>query len=171
MTLEESLARKDIPKEIKQAQTLLDIPYLSFEGTVRMGQLLVHTDLAREIQCIFEELLERKFPIEKMIPVVAFDWNDDASMAANNTSAFNYRVIHGTDRLSNHSFGRALDINPVQNPYVRPDGTTVPQNASYESRKQGTITHETADLFRSRGWEWGGDWRQFKDWQHFEKPA
>lgn len=169
MTLDEALVGKDIPQEIKQEQTLLDIPYASFEGDVRTGQLLIHIDLAEEARSIFEELCERKFPIEKMIPVVAFNWNDDASMAANNTSGFNYRTIFGTMKFSQHATGRAIDINPALNPYIR-GFFVAPPGASYDTTIPGTITEEIAELFKTRGWEWGGDWTTWKDWQHFEKP-
>ena len=169
MTLEESLAGKDIPEEIKRAQVLLDIPYLSFEEDIRTGQLVIHIDLVKEIELIFKELLERKFPIEKMVPVAVFNWNDNTSMAANNTSGFNYRTIFGTMRFSHHATGRAIDINPALNPYVR--GVFIaPPGAVYDTKVRGTVTEEIAELFKKRGWEWGGDWTLRKDWQHFEKP-
>ena len=105
-----------------------------------------------------------------MIPVAAFNWDDDASMTNNNTSAFNYRFIYKTNSLSNHAYGRAIDINPVQNPYILSDGTVMPEGAEYNLATLGTITFAIAKIFKSRGWEWGGDWLRVKDWQHFEKP-
>lgn len=130
----------------------------------------MHGEVAKEVQEIFEKLLEVRFPIEQIIPVVAYGWDDDVSMAANNTSAFNYRFIFGTTRLSNHSYGRAIDINPVQNPYTQHNGIVVPHDARYDLAQPGTITTEIASLFTSYGWQWGGDWEKQKDWQHFEKP-
>lgn len=170
MTLDEALTGKEIPEEIKRAQTLLDIPYLSFEGDIRTGQLVIHAELAKEVELIFKELLKCKFPIEKMIPVVAFNWDDDASMAANNTSGFNYRTILGTMRFSHHATGRAIDINPFLNPYER-GPFIAPPGAIYDTKIPGTTTEEIAELFKNRGWEWGGNWTTRKDWQHFEKPA
>lgn len=170
MTLNEALAGKEIPDEIKKDLMLIDVPFISFDGEVRAGQLVVHRDLAEEAIVVFKKLTDLHFPIEQVIPVVAFGWDDDTSMRANNTSGFNYRIIYGTDRLSNHSYGRALDINPMQNPYVRRDGSVVPEGARYATTQSGTITTEIAALFKSFGWSWGGDWTDRKDWQHFEKP-
>jgi peptidoglycan L-alanyl-D-glutamate endopeptidase CwlK len=169
MSLEQALAGKEIPDEVRKSLTLVSVPYLSFDREVRKGQLVVHMEVAADVQEIFKKLLEMQFPIKQITPVVAYAWDDDASMAANNTSAFNYRVIVGTDRLSNHSYGRAIDINPVQNPYTQRDGAVVPSGAYYDSAQPGTITAEIATLFKLYDWQWGGDWQQQKDWQHFEK--
>ncbi len=167
--LDEALAGKEIPEAIQKSLALVTVPYLSFEGKAGEGHVIVHRELADEVRDIFKELFEMRFPIRQIVPVSAYDWDDAASMAANNTSAFNYRFISGTNRLSNHSYGRAIDINPVQNPYVSRDGAVQPLGASYDREEPGTVTAEVADIFRSRGWEWGGDWEQIKDWQHFEK--
>lgn len=170
MTFEEALAGKEIPAEIKNSLALVTVPLFSFDREVRKGQLVVHRELANDTRCIFNALLERRFPIAKIVPVVAYDWDDDASMADNNASAFNYRKIWGTDRLSNHSYGRAIDINPMQNPYILADGTAMPDGAVYDTHVPGTVTEDIANLFKSYGWSWGGDWTDRKDWQHFEKP-
>ncbi len=170
MSLDKDLAAKEIPDEIRTSLVVVSVPHFSFEKEIREGRLIVHIDIADEVQDIFKELLETRFPIAQIIPVAAYGWDDDASMAANNTSAFNYRVISGTNRLSNHSYGRAIDINPIQNPYTQRDGAVVPSGARYDLAQPGTITSEIALLFKSRGWQWGGDWIERKDWQHFEKP-
>jgi len=170
MSLEEALTGKEIPDDIREVLALIPVPFFSFDGEVREGQLVVHRELEKEVQDIFKKLVDTRFPIKQIAPVVAYGWDDDASMADNNTSAFNYRVIFNTDRLSNHSYGRAIDINPLQNPYVLSDGTVMPKGAHYDLLQPGTITAEVADLFRLRGWSWGGDWKDRKDWQHFEKP-
>jgi hypothetical protein len=170
MTLEEALAGKEIPEDIRKTLALVEIPYLSFERLDLKGYLVLHRALAEEVREIFALLRGRSFPIEKMRPIAAYGWDDDASMADNNTSAFNYRPIAGMARLSNHAYGRALDINPRLNPYVRAaDGVTLPPGARYEPIARGTITPSIAELFKSRGWKWGGDWESHKDWQHFEK--
>ncbi len=170
MTLEEALHGKEIPQEIRNAVTLVTVPYFSFSEMLGEGQLVVHTDLADEVEKIFTALRVMQFPIYHMVPIVAYGWNDDVSMAANNTSAFNYRVIAGTNRISHHAYGRALDINPVQNPYVGVDGSVTPLGAVYDQAQRGTITNDVVSLFKSYGWEWGGDWTDRKDWQHFQKP-
>lgn len=171
MTFDEALAGKEIPNEIKKSLTLVSVPFFSFDREVREGQLMVHAEAAGEIEQIFKKLCEIRFPIAQIVPVVAYGWDDNFSMAANNTSAFNYRVIAGTDRLSNHSYGRAVDINPIQNPYTQRDGENMPPGAHYDSAQPGTVTAEIADIFKSHGWSWGGDWKDRKDWQHFEKPS
>lgn len=170
MSLDEALAGKDIPKEIRESLVVTTVSYKCFEGKVRKGQLVVHTDVAEEVQEIFRKLLDARFPIAQIIPLHVYGWDDNASMAANNTSAFNYRVIFGTDRLSNHSYGRAIDLNPVQNPYTQRGGAVVPSGARYDPTQPGTVTADIASLFKSYGWQWGGDWQERKDWQHFEKP-
>ncbi len=169
MSLDEALAGKDIPKDIKDSLTLVTVPYVSFDAEILEGQLVVHAELTEDVQRIFAVLCGMRFPIERMLPIVAYEWDDNASMEANNSSAFNYRFIAGTDRLSNHSFGRALDINPMQNPYTQYDGTVVPSGARYDPAQPGTVTQEVAAVFKSRGWVWGGDWDGHTDWQHFEK--
>lgn len=171
MSLDEALASKEIPNDIRKNLTLVDVKFFSFDKEVCEGQFVVHAEVAGEVREIFKKLLEIRFPIQRIVPVVAYEWDDDASMAANNSSAFNYRVIFGTDRLSNHSYGRAIDINPVQNPYILRNGTVMPAGARYDLTQLGTVTAEVAELFKSRGWTWGGDWTDRKDWQHFEKPA
>lgn len=171
MTLAEALQGKEIPEDIRDHLTLVTVPYFSFAQMKGEGQLVVHADLAHEVEEIFWALFNRQFPIQKMVPIVAYGWDDELSMADNNTSAFNYRVIAGTETMSWHAFGRALDINPVQNPYVRADGLTLPAGAVYDPSVPGTVTEEVMELFLSRGWEWGGNWNDPKDWQHFQKPA
>lgn len=170
MSLDEALAGKEIPNDIRNTLALIDVPFFSFDTEVREGHAVVHAEIADEVRDVFEVLLKMKFPIARIIPVNAYDWDDNASMAANNTSAFNYRLIFGTNRLSNHSYGRAIDINPIQNPYTQRDGAVVPPGALYDTNQPGTITADIALLFKSRGWQWGGDWQERKDWQHFEKP-
>ncbi len=169
MNLEEALAGKEIPANIKNSQTLVSVPFVSFSGENREGQLVVHAAVAEEVREIFKKLAEKRFPIRQIVPIVAYAWDDNASMAANNSSAFNYRVIAGTDRLSNHSYGRAIDLNPMQNPYMQRDGIIVPHGAKYDLMQKGTVTSEIAEVFKSYSWQWGGDWNDRKDWQHFEK--
>lgn len=171
MTLEEALEGPEIPDEIRETLTIVSIRYQSMDGVLHRGQLVVHAAVAREVVEIFEELLRLNFAIEVARPIVVHGWDDNASMAANNTSAFNYRVIAGTDRLSNHSFGLAIDVNPRLNPYMRKDGTVLPEGATYDPEVPGTLTAESDAVraFTNRGWEWGGDWDDPKDWQHFEK--
>jgi hypothetical protein len=170
LTLDQALAGKEIPQYIKENLVLIDVEYWSFDAREKVGQLVIHRELAAEVKVIFAEIKAARFPIEKIIPVVAYDWSDDASMEDNNSSTFNYRNIVGGENLSQHAFGRAIDINPRQNPYVKGD-IVLPQNAVYSPNIPGTIVSGDAvvEAFVKRGWDWGGNWRQLKDWQHFEK--
>lgn len=170
-SLADALAGTDAPFDIACSLVLLDVPYADAQGSHRTGQLVIHEDLAKEAEDIFKQLYAEKFPIHKMVPIVAYGWDDEASMADNNSSAFNYRKILGTERLSNHALGRALDINPLLNPYFAADGRTYPPDATYRPEIPGTITAEgsVVALFKEYGWAWGGDWIDRKDYQHFEK--
>ena len=174
MTFEESVKGSRAPKEVIEKLRLLDVTYFGFEEE-HFGQILVRSEVADEVEQIFKELKELKFPIEKVIPIVSYSWDDELSMADNNSSAFNYRLIKGTDRLSKHSFGRAIDINPKINPYIGKNGQIEPAGASYDKSAKGVITEDSSILavFNKYGWEWGGTWgdRGFFDYHHFEKDT
>ncbi len=162
----------------------LTIPHYDYKGNVTEGHLIVAIELADEVLGIFERLYKIEFPIERMQPVdrfieyidETFDTLDRASMSQNNTSAFYYRTISGSNKMSQHAYGRAIDINPRTNPYVIPaNGYVSPANAyAYADRGQdipGMIHHgdEVYQIFAEYGWEWGGDWSGEKDYQHFQK--
>ena len=141
-------------------------------GPYNSGQVLVHQRLADDVRQVFSLMLNIQFPLESVIPIShpQFAWNDFASMEANNSSAFNFRTIAGTAKLSQHSWGRALDLNPRQNPWIR--GKRVdPKNASYDPQSPGTFhdDHPVVVRFRSFGWEWGGNWSPARDYHHFQK--
>ena len=152
--------------------------YWGFDEEPHVGELIVNKAIAEDITEIFKDLYEIKYPIEQMVLVDEYDADDEASMAANNTSAFNYRMIAGTNRLSKHSYGYAIDINPLYNPYVRViEGKTVitPENGEqYADRSLKCEYYIKADdpcyqAFITRGFTWGGDWKNQKDYQHFQK--
>jgi hypothetical protein len=166
----------DCPPAIRHQQRLIDVPYVGFDGREHQGQLVVHQELVDDVKAAFQAAFEERFPIEKVIPISHpkyrrnGKWDDDASMADNNTSAFNYRMVTGGKGLSQHAYGRAIDVNPVQNPYIR-DGKTLPPLAKYVPEDRGTLRADSAmvRVFKQRGWEWGGDWTSMKDYQHFQK--
>ncbi|MDP2837702.1 MAG: M15 family metallopeptidase [Candidatus Moranbacteria bacterium] len=159
------------PAEFLDRQELLIIPYLDFDGMRHSGQLVVDRDLADDVQEIFRCLYIERYPITSMAPIVLYQWSDEASMAANNTSGFNYRTIAGDERLSLHAYGRAIDINPWQNPCCS-HGAWSPVGATYDKWAQGAITRSSfiTRLFRRFGFDWGGDWKEPFDPQHFYKP-
>ena len=156
------------PRELRRVTA----SHWGFDGAVRTGQVVVHADQADAITRVLHRLYDIRFPIERMEPIDAFGGSDDASMEANNTSAFNCRAITGGSSWSEHSYGRAIDVNPVQNPYVK--GSTVAPEAGREylvrgSPRPGMIQAGDAvvSAFRGQGYVWGGSWQSSKDYQHF----
>jgi hypothetical protein len=155
---------------------LVRMSVLGFDGKVHRGELVVAAAVASDVVATFAELYHHRYPIERMVTVDKYDADDDASMAANNTSAFNCRAITGGTAWSNHSYGRAIDINPLQNPYISGSGAVYPPNgAPYTDRTRtdpGLIHADdvTVRAFERRGWSWGGYWDTPIDYQHFEKP-
>ncbi|RJP57472.1 MAG: M15 family peptidase [Ignavibacteriales bacterium] len=170
MTFDEAIAGLEFPLEIRKNLTLINVMYISFDEKIHKGQIVIHKQLSAELKEIFDELLAKRFPIEKVIPIVKYGWDDEKSMADNNSSAFNYRFIAGTEKLSNHSYGFAVDLNPLQNPYIVGKKVS-PAGSKYDPKQIGTITAESVvvKIFKKRGWEWGGDWTTKKDYQHFER--
>ncbi len=151
---------------------LLRLSHWGFDGAVRTGELVVHADAATDVVAAFRAIYDARFPIERMELVDEYGGDDDASMAANNTSAFNCRMATGADRWSEHAYGRAIDINPVQNPYVTRSGAVLPPSgARYVTRDPsvpGLITGDgpVVRAFAAIGWAWGGTWSSSKDYQH-----
>ncbi len=171
MTFEESIKNTDAPKKIIDELVIIDVEYYSFDGKLHRGQLVINKVLKKDLVEIFDIIKKEKFPIARAIPIVEYDWSDNASMADNNTSAFCYRTIAGTKRLSNHAFGRAIDINPFNNPAVYKSGRIAPKGAQYDPNIPGTLKANGAIVkaFKERGWRWGGDFKSLKDYQHFDK--
>ncbi len=176
ITLAQAL-EKYAPPEFKKRQKLIEVLYYSFDGKIHRGQLVIDERLVEDIQEVFAVALKTKFPIQSVIPVSHprfynnGAWNDDdQSMMSNNTSAFNYRKVTGGIKLSKHAYGYAIDINPVQNPYIKND-IILPPGAIYDITKPGTLTSDSPLVkeFLRLGWTWGGNWQSLKDYQHFEK--
>lgn len=150
---------------------LLDVPYFGLDDAMHLGQIVIARALRDEVRAIFEEILQARFPLASVIPVAAFNWSDDESMKANNSSGFNPRAIVGSTRLSHHSTGRAIDLNPALNPFIKGE-MVLPPAATYDPRRAGTLTPDSVPVraFESRGWVWGGRWMDRLDYHHFEKP-
>ena len=149
------------------------VRYVDFTGEEREGPLIIHRLHARRIARVMDRLSAARFPIAQILPVDEYDADDDRSTAANNTSAFNCRAAYATKNWSQHAFGAAVDINPLQNPYVRANATVLdPAAQSFMDRSQsapGLIMQNDVVVksFAAIGWGWGGDWRTIKDYQHF----
>jgi hypothetical protein len=155
---------------------VLTLSHWDFAGAVQTGQLVVAAAVADEVVAIFAALYQLRFPIACMRPVELYGGDDDASMAANNTSGFNFRNVAGTDVLSHHAHGVAIDINPLQNPMIVRGQVSPPAGAAYVDRgerRPGMIARPgpVVDQFDARGWDWGGDWRHMKDYHHFTRPG
>lgn len=156
----------------------LNVKHIDFQGKFKTGELIVHQLVAEETAEIFHYLYQINYPIEKIRLIDEYNGDDELSMSDNNSSAFNYRFIDSTNKLSLHSYGLAIDINPLYNPYVRNgfgERNVLPVNAlDYADRNKefrGKIDEQDLcyKAFLQRGWKWGGHWLESKDYQHFYK--
>ncbi len=155
------------------------LQYVDFNNDPQTGEMIVNKAIAQDVVEIFYELFENSYQIESIKLVDEFGGDDTASMLANNTSSFNYRVVEGTTRLSNHALGRAIDLNPFYNPYItyNKDGSTNISPVGSEAYADRTISFPykidendlAYKLFKAHGFTWGGNWNSCKDYQHFEK--
>jgi D-alanyl-D-alanine carboxypeptidase len=152
------------------ALAYVQLDHVSFDGVAR-GELVVAAALAARTVALFRRLWRLGFPIRQLRLVDDFAASDDASMAADNSSAFNFRVVAGTSALSQHALGRAIDINPLENPWRRPDRILPPAGVAFADRtviRPGMIVRPgpVVTSFDEQGWEWGGDWRHAFDDHH-----
>lgn len=155
------------------------LQYVDFNNEPQTGEMIVNKAIAQDVVEIFYELFENSYQIESIKLVDEFGGDDTASMLANNTSSFNYRVVEGTTRLSNHALGRAIDLNPFYNPYItyNKDGSTNISPVGSEAYADRTISFPykidendlAYKLFKAHDFTWGGNWNSCKDYQHFEK--
>jgi hypothetical protein len=143
-----------------------------FDRTARVGTLIVHRRWAEDMRVVFRRVYRARFPIRRMRPVDVYGGDDRRSMAADNTSAFNCRYVAGTTRWSQHAYGRAIDLNPVENPYVSGDHVSPRAGRRFADRslhRRGMIYKRDVvwRAFHRIGWGWGGTWRTAQDYQHF----
>lgn len=171
MSFAQAIYGSKAPEEVIKSLCLMDVAYFSFDGCLHQGQLLIHESIRKDILVVFSMIEELRYPVARVIPIAKYLWSDDASMADNNTSAFNYRFIAGTEKLSHHARGMAVDINPFKNPVVYPDHRVSPSGAVYDCKAAGALTeyHPIVRAFLERGWQWGGRFKDIKDYHHFEK--
>lgn len=153
----------------------LRLSYVNFDGNEQVGEMICSKKLANDVKDIFRELFEARYPIEKMRLADDYGGDDDKIMADNNTSCFNYRTIADTNTVSLHGMGRAVDINPLYNPYIVGE-KVMPANAVRYADRTADFPHKIDHddicfaIFAAHGWKWGGDWKNSKDYQHFYKP-
>ena len=151
---------------------ILTLTYRGFDGRAHSGRLVVHRDVAHDVVSAFRSLYVARFPIRRMTPVDAYGGSDFRSIEADNTSAFNCRFVDGTTRWSEHAYGRAIDIDPIENPYVSGGRTSHAASRRYldRSRELPGMAVEGGALVRAfdrLGWSWGGRWSSAQDYQHF----
>jgi hypothetical protein len=156
---------------------LLRADYWGFDRRVHQGELIVHRDHARRILVVLGKLFKARYPIQRLRLVDAYRADDDRSMAANNTSGFNCRRVSGSSGWSEHAFGRAIDLNPLRNPWVTRGGRVSPPAGrpyANRARRAAGMIHAN-DLvvraFAAAGWRWGGYWSGSKDYQHFSSTG
>ena len=147
--------------------------YVGFDGRIHAGRIVVHRDVAADVVAVLRRLYAARFPIRRMTPVDAYGASDFRSIEADNTSAFNCRYVDGTTRWSEHAYGRAIDLNPIENPYVTASGTTShagsrPYLRRAPSRRGMAVEGGVlVEAFAAVGWSWGGRWTGDRDYQHF----
>lgn len=159
----------------------VSVKYYDFYDNVQTGEIICNKLIAQDIVDIFYELYLNGYQIDKIKLIDEYGGDDTLSMADNNTSSFNYRVVDNTSSLSKHALGLAIDINPFYNPYLvfggNPDGTDYISPKGSESFVNRDLDFEHKidkddlcyKLFKAHGFTWGGDWKSCKDWQHFQK--
>lgn len=165
-------------KIIKQL-VLLHIIYINFDDEIKDGNIVCNKKIVEDLIYIFKKLYLKRYKIEKVDLIDKYNFDDNLSMQDNNSSCFNYRKIPFKNKISNHAYGLAIDINPLYNPYIFLKDEKVnilPQNGIiYIDRKLNNEHYIKKDdycynLFKERGFEWGGDW-EYPDYQHFQKEC
>lgn len=158
-----------VPDSVRTHLVLVDVAHLGDDGAFHRGQVVCHRLVAQDVKALFDTLAKAKFPLRSVRPVSEFGFSDSLSMVADNSSAFNWRTVAGTRRLSAHARGLALDLNPWRNPFEHRRGTR-PTGAVRRPSLPGTLsdTSLAVRFLRRRGWWWGGRWASGRDWQHFE---
>jgi len=157
---------------------LVTVPYVDFDGLTREGQIIVHRDVAGSVSTVFRKLYELKFPIRHMRLSEMYGLRRAIPEDEDVTGSFWCRdsvpspCVGGTasGHWSNHAYGHAIDINPIENPYIGCGKVYDPRMAPYvdrSKRKKGMVTPAVVRAFRSIGWGWGGDWSGTKDYMHF----
>lgn len=179
----EGLWKSNCPVSLERLRAV-HVTHHDFKGQIQEGSIIVLDAVAPFVMAIFKELFEEGFPLHKIIPIDVYGGDDDASMADNNSSAFNYRPIAGKNILSIHSYGLAIDINPVQNPYMGNSFINKEKQCGaievwpiagleYINRRhlRPGMVESIVDTFYKYGFrDWGGDWKDLMDYHHFQTP-
>ena len=154
--------------------------HVDLAGETHEGEMIVNKAIAEAVLEILRQLSEAGYPIERIRLVDEYDASDELSMRDNNSSSFNFRFISYTTKISKHGLGLAVDINTLYNPYVKyVNGmlSVEPATAHAYTDRSGAFPYKITEddlccrLFKEHGFEWGGDWKHAKDYQHFEVPT
>jgi len=159
----------------------IGIQYVDFNGITQAGEIICNAKIAEDLVDIFYKLYEADYQLEKVVLIDNYGGDDTASMCADNTSCFNYRVVDDTTSLSNHAYGLAIDVNPFYNPYIvygrNDDGSDYisPPGSEQHADRSASFAYKIDEndlcykLFIEHGFKWGGNWNSCKDYQHFQK--
>lgn len=175
LSFEEAIAGSKAPQHILDQLALIDVRYLSTDGKIHKGQILVNQKIAKETEAVFEFMLEHQFVVHQVVPIVKYNWDDMLSMKANNSYGFCYRDIMNTNKKSKHSIGMAIDINPVFNPirWKAPNKhrPNIPEGAVLDTTVNGTLYpgHPVVNEMKRLGFRWGNQFKKYSDDHHFEK--
>lgn len=161
------------PEQLRRVR----LGYWGFDGQPHVGTIVVHRTVTANVIKVFAALYRERFPIRRLEPVDGYDGSDDRSMAADNTSGFNCRkvVSTGPPKWSAHAYGQAIDVNPVENPYLVAGRVLPPAGSAYRDRADERAGMAVPDgilveAFASVGWHWGGGWKS-PDYQHFSSTG
>jgi len=167
MNLNIFLKGKDIPQIVIDSLDLIQVKHYNFQNQIVTGFIVCNKNISNDLKLVFDDLLKLKFPINSVIPVSEFNWDDMESVKHNNSSCFNYRFVIGSTSVSDHATGSAIDINRFQNPWVHPNAHKI-EGRVYDKKQIGTINDEVVNIFKKYGFGWGGELKN-PDYQHFFK--
>jgi D-alanyl-D-alanine carboxypeptidase len=167
--------RRGCPVGPSQLRTIR-LSYWGFDGARHVGRLVVRRTVTGDVVTAFRSIYRSRFPIRRIVPVSAYRGSDDASMAADNTSGFNCRRVEGSSSWSEHAYGEAIDVNPVENPYlaggrVQPAAARAYLNRTRARRGMALEGNTLVRAFDAVGWGWGGRWTSPRDYQHFSRSG
>ncbi|MBT6254240.1 M15 family metallopeptidase [Candidatus Uhrbacteria bacterium] len=167
-----AFVHEDCPSAIVRWLKVVRVRFLTLDGEEEHGRIVLDRRLAADVENVFELAFRLRYPIHSVVPINVYDWDDDLSMSANNSSGHNYRFIAGTTELSFHAYGMAIDINPLWNPMVL-HGKMFPACGIQNPDHPGTLTadHPIVLRFKELGWTCGIDWQEPFDPHHFQKDV
>lgn len=169
ISFEEAMQGTKAPQSVIDQLVIIDVQYISIDNKIHQGQIVTNSKLEGDIKHMFDYMLENNFVIEKVIPIVAYNWSDSLSMDDNNSYSFCYRNVS----YSKHAYGTAIDINPRFNPlrWKKENRPNQPEGAVLDTTVNGTLhpNHMVVEEFRRLGYRWGHTFSRYFDDHHFEK--